>query len=487
MTALINLATFGPPWMAALPGLSIRHSLVMSQASTAASSVLPGGDAVGMGLSYAMLRRWGFTVEQVTVATAAFAVWNAFANVVFAVAAVGFLAVSGESHALLTTTAVIGTVGVAIAIVLFAIALADDGKARLLGGFAQRLWNRVARLLRRRPATGWDERLVDFRREAVGCSRRRWLALTGATLLGHITVFLVLLVALRAVGVSTDDVSLAEAFASWSLIRIITTIPITPGGLGVVELGLTGALVSFGGHRAGVVAAVLLYRVLTYVPPIAVGGVCLLVWRRLGEAVPPAAPPRCALRSEASAGGGRVALEQPVHETELAEHLGEVEVAPAFGDLAVLDPEDVAERQLDAPPRRRERAVRRLQRPRVGAVVDALHEDLVAGRDGVDDLALAVRELREPLLVIAAELRRATERVAGGHVEPDRVIGDDGQPAVEVARVERLVDRAGDRDVRMLHRTPSLRHVRICPGLAGQLRPQPVAQDDRLVTRRRPR
>jgi uncharacterized protein (TIRG00374 family) len=73
-------------------------------------------------------------------------------------------------------------------------------------------------------------------------------------------------------------------FAAWALIRIITTIPITPGGLGVVELGLTGALVSFGGSRPEVVAAVLLYRVLTYVPPIAVGGVCLLVWRRLGAA-----------------------------------------------------------------------------------------------------------------------------------------------------------------------------------------------------------
>ncbi len=56
----------------------------------------------------------------------------------------------------------------------------------------------------------------------------------------------------------------------------------TPGGLGVVELGLTGALVSFGGSRVDVVASVLLYRALTYVPPIAFGGVCLLVWRRIG-------------------------------------------------------------------------------------------------------------------------------------------------------------------------------------------------------------
>ena len=286
VVAVINLATFAPPWMAALPGLSMTHALVMSQASTAAAAVLPGGDAVGMGLSYAMLRRWGFSVQQVAVATAATAVWNAFANVIFAVAGAAFLAMSGESHALLTTAAVIGTVAVTVAGALFAVALHDDGKARMLGAVSQRLWNRVARVLRLRPAFGWGERLVDFRREAVGLLRRRWLPLTAATLLGHLTVFLVLLVALRAVGVPGTDVSLAEAFAAWALIRVITTIPITPGGIGVVELGLTGALVGFGGQRAPAVAAVLLYRVLTYVPPIALGGVCLLVWRRLDRAIP---------------------------------------------------------------------------------------------------------------------------------------------------------------------------------------------------------
>ena len=292
IAATVNMATFGPPWMAGLPGLSFLHAFVLSQASTAAANILPGGDAVGMALSYSMLRRWGFTVEQVTVGSAATTVWNAFANVVFAVAGVGLLATAGESHALLTTTAVIGTAAVAVAIALFAVALHDDGNARWIGGLTQRLWNRVARLIRRRPAEGWDERLVGFRREAVGLLRRRWFALTFTTLLGHLTVFAVLLVALRAVGVTSAEVSLAEAFAAWALIRIVTTIPITPGGLGVVELGLTGALVSFGGGQAGVVAAVLLYRVLTYIPPIATGGVCLLVWRRLGGAATEGVPTR---------------------------------------------------------------------------------------------------------------------------------------------------------------------------------------------------
>jgi uncharacterized protein (TIRG00374 family) len=280
--AILNLATFAPPWQAALPGISFVRSLVMSQASTAASNVLPGGDAIGMAVSYSMLRRWGFRVEQVAIATGAFSVWNVLANISFAVTGVVLLRLGGESNSLLTTAALIGAVVGAVLAVVIALILRDERYARAVGAFAERVANRLRGLLRRSPVTGWPERLAAFRDEAIGLVRRRWLQLTLATLAGHLTVFLVLLVSLRAVGVHASAVSFVEAFAAWALIRIVTTIPITPGGLGVVELGLTGALVSFGGHRVDVVAAVLLYRVLTYVPPIAVGGVCLLVWRRLG-------------------------------------------------------------------------------------------------------------------------------------------------------------------------------------------------------------
>ena len=140
LVALLNLATFAPPWMAAFPGLAFLHALVLSMASTAASSVLPGGDAVGIGLSYAMLRKWGFQVEQVAVGTAATTVWNAFANVIFAVAGVGVLAVVGESHPLLTTAALIGTGALVVAIVLFTLALQDDDNALRVGRLAERLW-----------------------------------------------------------------------------------------------------------------------------------------------------------------------------------------------------------------------------------------------------------------------------------------------------------------------------------------------------------
>jgi uncharacterized membrane protein YbhN (UPF0104 family) len=52
----------------------------------------------------------------------------------------------------------------------------------------------------------------------------------------------------------------------------------------VIELGLTTALVAFGGANAGVVAAVLIYRFLTVVPTLVLGGFAALTWRSQGPA-----------------------------------------------------------------------------------------------------------------------------------------------------------------------------------------------------------
>jgi uncharacterized membrane protein YbhN (UPF0104 family) len=61
---------------------------------------------------------------------------------------------------------------------------------------------------------------------------------------------------------------------------MVGSIPITPGGVGIIELGLSGALVGFGGNDAGVVAAVLVYRFLTVVPTLALGLLAAFTFRR---------------------------------------------------------------------------------------------------------------------------------------------------------------------------------------------------------------
>lgn len=284
--AFVNVLTFPPPWMAAVPGLGYGQAMVLTQASTAASAVLPGGDVVGMGTQYAMLKGWGFGGQQAGLAVVVTGVWNQLVNVAFPVSAVLLLSWHGSAPAQLRVAALIGLAVFAMVVSGFVILLAREGHARGLGNLAARMATWVMGLIGRVRRPAWGDAAVRFRNQSVQLVRRRWPHLTVATILGHITVWVVLLAALRAVGIGGDQVSVAESFAAWSLIRILTAVPITPGGLGVVELGLTGALVGFGGDQEPVVAAVLAYRVLTMVPPIALGGVCLAIWRRLAPREP---------------------------------------------------------------------------------------------------------------------------------------------------------------------------------------------------------
>jgi uncharacterized protein (TIRG00374 family) len=163
----------------------------------------------------------------------------------------------------------------------FAVALSTPRLARLSGNTAVRLANWGLRILRRGPVGWTGDSFVRFRDETVDLLRRRWHVLTLATLAGQLTVFVVLLVSLRVLGVSASEVSSVEIFAAWSLVRLLSSLPITPGGLGVVEVGLTGALVGFGGDNAEVVAAVLLYRFLTIIPTLVLGLLAGATWRRL--------------------------------------------------------------------------------------------------------------------------------------------------------------------------------------------------------------
>jgi uncharacterized protein (TIRG00374 family) len=70
-----------------------------------------------------------------------------------------------------------------------------------------------------------------------------------------------LIVAFIAVGASVPWRAL---FLAYTAAQLATNLPITPGGLGVVEGSLTIALVAYGGGKAETVAAVLLYRLISF-------------------------------------------------------------------------------------------------------------------------------------------------------------------------------------------------------------------------------
>jgi uncharacterized protein (TIRG00374 family) len=231
-----------------------------------------------------MLRSWGFASGPVGVAAAATGIWNQFALLGFPVVALALLTLQNEQNAALQSVALVGLAVFVVAAAGFALGLSTPRFARFVGDTAARLVDRGLRFVRRE-SVGWTgESFVRFRNQAIGLLRRRWPVLTLATLAGQLTVFVLLLVSLRVLGVSASQVTGVEAFAAWSLARLLGSLPITPGGIGLVEIGLTTALVGFGGSNAKVVAAVLVYRFLTIVPTLVLGLAALASWRRLGPA-----------------------------------------------------------------------------------------------------------------------------------------------------------------------------------------------------------
>ena len=198
---ICNLATFAPPWMAALPGLGYWSAETVTQASTASTYLAPGGPAVGIGISAAMLLAWGFHAEEVALAVTLTGIWNQLAILGFPTLALVLLTLTGGDSTALQT---IATIGLAVFVVVaggFALALSSAGMARRVGDLAARIVTWALRMVRRGPV-GWNgESLAHFRSQAIGLLRRRWHLLTLATLVGQLSVFLVLLACLRALGV----------------------------------------------------------------------------------------------------------------------------------------------------------------------------------------------------------------------------------------------------------------------------------------------
>ena len=268
---MLNIATIASPLMAGLPGLGYLNALRVGLASSALGLVAPGGAAVGMATQFGMLKRWGFEGRPVGLAVSVTSIWNQLFVLGSPIVAIAALTAEGGRNSTLEWVALIGLIVFAVIVAGFSIGLSSSRLAKKVGDSASRAASWAKAVIHKQPVRWTGDEFVAFRAETIGLLSRRWHYLTLATLSNQLSVFVVLVVSLRAVGVPRADVSIVEAFAAWTLIRALGTIPITPGGFGVEELALTAALVGFGTDNAKAVAATLIYRFLTVVPALALG------------------------------------------------------------------------------------------------------------------------------------------------------------------------------------------------------------------------
>ena len=289
VATVFNLFTYWWQNMASLRGLRTAQAAVCNQTTTTVADTVPAGGYIALGLTYGIYRSWGFSNGAITLSILVTGVWNIFMKLGLPILALAALAATGEATASLVTAAAIGVAILITCVVLFALILWKESLARRIGSFFSRVVNKVLGVVRKGPVDDWGEAAVRFRSNSIELVRERWPALTLTTVVSHLALYFILLLALRNVGVSEQEISWAQVLGVFAFGRLVTAVPLTPGGLGVIELSYIGGLIIAGRDhadvppdvfRAQVAAAVLVFRLLTYGVQIPLGGFTYVIWRR---------------------------------------------------------------------------------------------------------------------------------------------------------------------------------------------------------------
>lgn len=268
------------PYQAAMPGLRFWQGLLQIETATAISNTVPVGGAVAIGVTYRMFSSFGFADVVISTAVLTTGIWNLAGKFILPVAAAALLAVTARPTAQVIGAALTGTVALAVLGVGLWLVFRSEANAHWIGRLVDRIVNRVRHFFHRPPTDRIERSLVHFGSHTVDTVRRRGWRLTWASLANQVAGFVLVLIIVRAVGISASQVPFAAVFTSFAVARLAGAIPITPGSLGTLDAAFISVMATFGASSSQALTADLVWRLTTYFLPILSGIVTYLIWIR---------------------------------------------------------------------------------------------------------------------------------------------------------------------------------------------------------------
>lgn len=263
-----------------IPGLPVRRGILAYLVPAAVASVVPGPS--DLPVRYRMYASWGYSPADSGLAVTASGIFSIGTKLVMPVLAVVVALVGG----IRLGDGVSGTIVAAIA-VLFVLVVATSvvlGSPRLtsaVGDWLQAPWDVAARLLSKERSSLSDT-LDGARERAVGLLQDRWQIAVWASFLHSAAQVGLMVLAVRFMGIPEDDLGTTQVFVAFGIVQGLTVLPLTAGNVGVSEtawIALMGAMAG-GSYVNQVTAAVLVFRLLTWLAIIPLGAIGWVVWRR---------------------------------------------------------------------------------------------------------------------------------------------------------------------------------------------------------------
>jgi putative heme transporter len=297
---IISLSAMWLLWVAAqglltaslVPGLAVRHGIVAFLGPASITSIVPGPS--DLPIRYRMLTSWGRTTGEATLAVAAGGIFSIGIKLVLPVIAAIGLVVSDAPLSDTMQTVVTICLIVGLGVTLLAVVLGSERRTEWAGRAIAPIWSRMLTLLRKPTPDDLPGQMVAARASAVQTLRDRWLIATWATVLTSATKFALLLMCLRFAGVGEGELRWTEVFVVFALVQGLTVLPITAGDAGVSEIAYIGLLTAAAGSEFvnQITAAILIFRVLTWLLIIPVGLGTLGLWKlQLRKRVTPGVGP----------------------------------------------------------------------------------------------------------------------------------------------------------------------------------------------------
>ena len=277
LLALLQFLSLACIWI--LQRLTIPRSpwsaVVDSQlAGNALAKIAPGGGAMGAALQYKMLVERG--VERGRAVAGITAVNLLTFAVVLGLPVLALPALLGTSvDRDLLEAAIISVVVFLVLTGIATLLLAADAPLHKVTGWIERIRNRLRR--NSAPTEHLPERVKRERDRILAALGDDWPKAVLATVGRWAFDYAILLASLAAVGAHPAPGLVLLAFC---VAQVLAQIPVTPGGLGFVETGLTALLALAGVGAGDAVVATLLYRLFTYWLPLPLGLVGLALHRR---------------------------------------------------------------------------------------------------------------------------------------------------------------------------------------------------------------
>ncbi len=269
----------GALYASILPGMGLRRGMSAWVASTAVSTTIPGADLV---VRYGMYRSWGFGVERTMLGIFLSGLFDNIVKFSLPALAVILFALSGQD---LGDFVWIGLIALGVLILGTVVVVGMVRSERFTQWLAERtetVANWGLGKVKRDPLEGLSEKVVGFRDLAVDIVKERGLVALLLSATGKLWAFVILVIALRIVGLDSSILSLGQIFVAWVIVMLITAIPITPGGIGIAEVAYIWIFGEMAGSQYNdiIAAGVILFRLAQWFLPIPIGWVAVGLWRR---------------------------------------------------------------------------------------------------------------------------------------------------------------------------------------------------------------